>query len=54
MRVTFDSNVFITYRVNPNELARSFRFSAVVIQELTAGAKDGEKNTRVGSRARRI
>ena len=41
MRVTFDSNVFITYRVNPNELARSVRFSAVVIQALTAGAWDG-------------
>ena len=45
MRVTFDTNVFEKYRVNAGELARSFRFSAVVIQELTAGAWDGDEVT---------
>lgn|SRR5262249_33242421 len=36
--VTFDTSVFIAYK--PAELPVGFRMSAVVIQELTAGAND--------------
>jgi predicted nucleic acid-binding protein len=36
--VTFDTSIFIAYK--PAELPAGFRMSAVVIQELTAGALD--------------
>ena len=39
--VTFDTSIFISYK--PRDLPAGFRMSAVVIQELTAGAIDGSE-----------
>lgn len=40
MRVTYDTNVFINYKLQTAILPRAFRLSAVVIEELIRGAHD--------------
>jgi predicted nucleic acid-binding protein len=40
MRVTYDTNVIIRYKVDPANLPRSLWLSAVVVQEMTAGARE--------------
>lgn len=39
--ITFDSCIFITYQ--PSYLPKGFRLTAVVLQELTAGADDDKE-----------
>jgi predicted nucleic acid-binding protein len=40
MRVVYDTNVIIRYRVDMTELPRAVKLSAVVVQEMTAGARE--------------
>ena len=40
MKVTFDSNIFISRKLQLNDLPGGFYFSAIVLQELVAGALD--------------
>src|ERR1044072_4182097 len=48
LHVTYDTNVFINY--DPAELPMTgFYLSAVVVQELTAGARDGAAARRLGA-----
>src|ERR1044072_7509238 len=48
LHVTYDTNVFINY--DPAELPMTgFYLSAVVVQELTAGARDGAAVRRLGA-----
>jgi predicted nucleic acid-binding protein len=42
--VTYDTSIFISYK--PTSLPAGFRMSAVVLQELTAGAVDGSEVSR--------
>lgn len=40
MKVTFDANIFISRKVQLDKLPSGFYLSAVVLQELVAGAAD--------------
>ena len=40
MRVTYDTNIFINYKLQTATLPRAFRLSAVVVEELIRGAHD--------------
>jgi predicted nucleic acid-binding protein len=39
MRVVYDTNVFIRYRLDVAKFPRSVRMSAIVVQEMTVGAR---------------